>query len=352
MTPSKDTKNPYLSPDDLFASYALMRGTKEALPETKAYHEKRWRFMAGLFGINYRAPDRMVRDCESGTGLLEGLIRERNKLEYSDLLSVHDDRAWGKKEQELYDHYKNALAEKVDDLRGYYAQIGGELFVRLFPEIEGFRVLRTRLEELGLPSTPPEPRAEMMELLESRPVEKRETMPPLQIQKLKDDITRDRIISLKVSEEVHARGAESHAQDVDMLRQRALDWGLASAESVDSFIFEMPVQDFLKLAKGFPTLSRIDFRPPEPPKQAVSPGVLAQISAFLSSNKPQAVPIPINIPEEPLSLTPDPLREQLERLRKENPGLFKEYSDAHITHAMRFIFTGESCRNCTVDNEF
>lgn len=342
MTPSKETKNRYLSPDDLFTAFALMKGTKAALPETKAYHEKRWRFMAGLFGINYRALDQMVRDCDYGTGLLEGLIRERNKLEYSDLLSVDADGAWDKKEQELYDHHKNALAEKVDDLRGYYAQIGGELFVRLFPEIEGFRVLRTRLEELGLPSTPPEPRAEMMELLESRPVEKRETKPPQQIQKLKDDITRDRIIYLKVSEEVRTRRMESRALDVDMLRQRALNWGLAPAESVDAFIFDMPVQHFLKLAKGFPTLSRVDFRPPEPPKPAVSPGFLAQISAFLSGKKPQAVPVPIKIPEETPSFTPDPLRKQLERLRKENPGLFKEYSDAHISHALRFIIAEQS----------
>ncbi len=340
----------YLSPSDLFASYALMFGSQEALPDTKAYHEKRWRFMAGLFGVDHREPGHREQDCLAGAALLKSLIRERNKLEFCTLLSPNHSGMSAQMDQALYDHHKEALVAKVIALREHYDLLGGELFVKLFPQIEEVRVLRSRLEELGLPSRPPEPQGEMSTFLKSKMVEKEEQKGSRQHHEMEDDITFDRLFSIKVSEEVEARGRESLKRDVELIRQKAIDLGLADAGSVDAFIFDMPVNDFLKLSKGFPKVSRVDFRPPESPKPETPSGIMATInSLFLTKKMPP--PPPLDIPDEETAQG-NPLREQLERLRKENPGLFREYSQAHISHTLRLLLEKASNYASTVDNEF
>jgi hypothetical protein len=326
------TTNPYLTPADLFAAYALMKGTEDALPETKAYYEKRWRFIAGLFGIDHRAPKRMHDDWSAGARLLEGLTRERNKLEYCELLPNHVSRLNGQIDEALYDQHKDALASKVEALREHYDLMGGEVLVKLFSEIEGVRVLRSRLQELGLPSHPPDPDGEMRAYKESRKEQREDPKVPLRSQKFEDDVTFERLFSLKVSEEVEERGRESLRQDVELIRQKAVDLGLAPVESVDAFISDMSAKDFLKLSKGFPKVSRVDFQLPEPPKPDAPSGVMETIRSFFSRKK-STPPPSLEIPEEEPSAR-DPIWEQLERLRKENPGLFREYSEAHIRHVI------------------
>ena len=328
MTHSPD---PYISPADLFVAYARMRSTRDALPQTKEYYKKRWRFMAGLFTGNYKISDRKLRDW--GSGLLEALIRERIKIESCELLSADSKRMDSGISQTLRDQHQEALASKVKALREHYELMGGQLFVKIFPEIEGMRVLWSRLEELGLPAHPPEPRTEMIAYLKSQPEEKEKPAKPrITKQKDDDDITFDRMFSVKVSEEVRTRKEEALKRDIELLRQRAVDLGLAPLESVDAFIFDMSAQDFLKLAKGFPTLSRVDFRPPDSPKPETSPDVLGHIISIFR-RKETPLPTPLDIPEEEPP-SPDPLREQLQRLRKENPALFKQYSEAHLRHAI------------------
>ena len=335
MTHSPD---PYISPADLFVAYARMRSTRDALPETKAYYKKRWRFMAGLFTGNYKVSEQKLRDC--AYGLLESLVRERIKIESCELLSADSKRMDSGISQTLRDQHQEALASKVKALREHYELMGGELFVKIFPEIEGMRVLWGRLEELGLPAHPPEPRTEMLAFLESRPESQQEPAKAPITRKLRDDITRERLLSLKVTEEVRARKEEVLKHDMELLRQRAVGLGLAPLESVDAFIFDMSAQNFLKLAKGFPTLSRVDFRPPDSPKPETSPGVLGHIISIFR-RKETPLPTPLDIPEEEPP-SPDPLREQLQRLRKENPSLFKQYSEAHLRRAISRLSPG--CR--------
>lgn len=337
MTPSHD---PYITSADLFVAYARMRSTRDALPETKAYHEKRWSFMAGLFTGNHIISEQKLEGWPSS--LLEELIRERTKLEHCELLSRDPVRMNGGINQTLRDQHQEALSSKVEALRAHFELMGGELFVKIFPEIEGMRVLWSRLEELGLPPHPPEPRVEMIAFLKSQPEEKERPAKP-RITKQKDDdaITFDRMFSVKVSEEVRARKEEGLKRDMELLRQRAVDLGLAALESVDAFIYDMSAQDFLKLAKGFPTLSRVDFRPPDAPKPETSPGLLGSIiSIFRRKETPP--PAPLNIPEEEPP-APDPLREQLQRLRKENPALFEQYSEARLRHSISRISNPGCC---------
>lgn len=336
MTPPPD---PYITPADLFVAYARMRSTRDALPETKAYHEKRWRFMVGLFTGSHIISGQKLEDWPSS--LLEALTRERIKLESCELLSRDPEQMNGGINLTLREQHKEALASKVKALREHYELMGGELFVKIFPEIEGMRVLWSRLEELGLPPHPPEPRAEMLAYLESRPESQQEPAKAPITRKLRDDITRERLLSLKVTEEVRARKEEALQRDVELLRQRAVKLGLAPLESVDAFIFDMSAQDFLKLAKGFPTLSRVDFRPPDLPKPETTPGFLGSIVAIFR-RKETPLPAPLDIPEEEPP-SPDPLREQLQRLRKENPALFEQYSEARIRHSFERILNPGCC---------
>ena len=64
-----------------------------------------------------------------------------------------------------------------------------------------------------------------------------------------------------LSEEILARANAALAIDVAAVRKLALEQGLATEETIDQVIYDMSVPEFLKLANGYPKVSRTHFNP-------------------------------------------------------------------------------------------
>ena len=340
MTTSGD---PYLSPADLFVSYARMKGTQKALPETKDYYEKQWRLMAGLLGIFHEKAEKRIEEFCGERKMLERLVEQRNRAENFD---VPDEVKFL---PEVMVRQREELHRRGMALLEIYKQMGGSLFVKIFHEIEGVKVLGSRLQELGLPLLPPDAAEEMKRHLKAiKPKVKEGEPKPVSLPKPQDDITPARMNAIKVSEELEGKEEMALERDVELIRQRAIERGIATRETVDAVLYEMPVKPFLDLTKGFPKISRVHFAPPEPPKPEVPPPLRERIwSVFFPTTKK---PYPyVYIPDEdepvgePLPAFRD-LEERMESLRKENPCLFDKYNEARIRLVVEDIRRSEYIR--------
>jgi hypothetical protein len=334
--------DPYLSPADLFVSYARMKGAQKALPETKDYYEKQWRLMTGLFGVFHEKAEKRISEMWKARNLLERLVEQRNKAESFDI------RDEVKFLPEVMVRQREELHRRGMALLEIYEQMGGSLFVKIFPEIEEVRVLRSRLQELGLPLLPPDATEEMKGHLDEIKASIKEEKPAhAALSKPQDDIPLPRMNAIKISEELKAREEIALERDIELIRQRAIERAVATRETVDAVIYDMPVKPFLDLAKGFPKISRVHFAPPEPPKPETPPTLRERIwSVFFPTTKK---PYPyVYIPDEEEAVgEPSPeyreLNERMESLRKENPSLFQKYSEARIRHAVEQMTKNSTC---------
>jgi len=339
MTPPVDA---YLSDADLFVSYARMKGTQKALPETKDYYEKQWRLMTGLFGVFHEKAEKRMSEMWKERNMLDSLVELRNRAESFDI------RDEVKFLPEVMVRQKQELRRRGMALLESYEVIGGSLLVIIFPEIEGVRVLGSRLKELGLPVMPPDATQEMKWHLNEIAASIKEEEPAhAALSKPQDDITLPRMNAIKISEELKAREEIALERDIELIRQRAIERAVATRETVDAVIYDMPVKPFLDLAKGFPNVSRVHFAPPEPPKAETPPPLRERIwSVFFPTTKK---PYPyVYTPDddepagEPLPAYRE-LNERMESLRKENPSLFQKYSEARIRHAVEQMTKNSTC---------
>ena len=176
---------------------------------------------------------------------------------------------------------------------------------------------------------------------------------PSESKKTHDDISRDRIEALKIFEELETgrilpravlSDEKSLEYDVDVVKTRAIERGLASSEGVNEFIFDMPVDEFLELTRDYPRLSRVHFRPYTPPPPPKRPSTLATLFRLFIPEKSVREPISETIPtipEVPEELEKPHIREQLDMLKRENPHLFKKYYRAHMAFLFRRRGHGE-----------
>jgi hypothetical protein len=339
MTTSGD---PYLSPADLFVSYARMKGTQKALPETKDYYEKQWRLMAGLFGVFHEKAEKRICEMWKEGNMLERLVEQRNRAENFD---IRDDVKFL---PEVMVRQREEIRRSGLALLASYEAMGGSLFVKIFPEIEGVKVLGSRLQELGLPLLPPDAAEEMKRHLDEIADSIQEEEPkPAALPKPQDDITPARMNAIKISEELQAREEIAQERDIELIRQRAIERGMATRETVDAVLYEMPVKPFLDLTKGFPKISRVHFAPPVPPQPEAPPPLRERIwSVFFPTTKKPYPYVYIPDEEEPVG-EPSPgyreLNERMESLRKENPSLFEKYSETRLRHAVEQITKRSTC---------
>jgi hypothetical protein len=125
---------------------------------------------------------------------------------------------------------------------------------------------------------------------------------------------------------------------------------VATRETVDAVLYEMPVKPFLDLSKGFPKISRIHFAPPVPPEPEAPPPLRERIwSVFFPTTKKPYPYVYIPDEEEPVG-EPSPgyreLNERMESLRKENPSLFEKYSETRLRHAVEQIREQNKTHGC------
>lgn len=339
MTTSGD---PYLSPADLFVSYARMKGAQKALPETKDYYEKQWRLMTGLFGVFHEKAEKRICEMWKERDMLERLVEQRNRAESFD---IPDEVKFL---PEVMVRQREELHRRGMALLEIYEQMGGSLFVKIFSEIEGVRVLRSRLQELGLPLLPPDAAEEMKRHIDEIVSSIKEEKPAhAALSKPQDDITLPRMNAIKISEELKAREEIAQERDIELIRQRAIERAVATRETVDAVLYDMPVKPFLDLTKGFPKISRVHFAPPVPPEPEAPPPLTARIwSVFFPTTKKPYPYVYIPDEQEPVG-EPSPvyreLNERMESLRKENPSLFEKYSEARLRHALQQMTKNSTC---------
>jgi hypothetical protein len=333
----------YLSPADFFVSYARMKGTQKALPETKDYYDKQWRLMAGLFGIFHEKAEKRICEMWKERNMLERLVEQRNRAESFD---IPDEVKFL---PDVMVRQREELHRRGIALLEIYEQMGGSLLAKIFPEIEGIRVLKSRLQELGLPLLPPDAAEEMKRHLDEIAASIKEEKPAHAAHsKPQDDITLPRMNAIKISEELKAREEIAQERDIELIRQRAIEQAVATRETVDAVLYDMPVKPFLDLTKGFPKISRVHFAPPVPPEPEVPPPLRERIwSVFFPTTKKPYPYVYIPGEEEPVG-EPSPeyheLNERMESLRKENPSLFEKYSEARLRHAVEQIIRSERTR--------
>jgi len=334
--------DPYLSPADFFVSYARMKGTQKALPETKDYYEKLWRLMTGLFGVFHEKAEKRICEMWREGNMLERLVEQRNRAESFD---VPDEVKFL---PEVMVRQRQEIRRSGLALLASYEALGGTLFVKIFPEIEGVKILGSRLQELGLPVLPPDAAEEMKRHLDEIQARVEEEEPkPDALPKPQDDVTPARMNAIKISEELEGREEDLLERDVEVIRQRVIERGVATRETVDAMIYDMPVKPFLDLTKGFPKISRVHFAPPEPPKPEAPPPLAERIwSVFFPITKKPYPYVYIPDEEEPVG-DPSPvyreLNERMESLRKENPSLFEKYSETRLRHAVEQMTKNSTC---------
>ncbi len=337
--------DPYLSPADLFVSYARMKGTQKALPEAKDYYEKQWRLMVGLFGVFHEKAEKRICEMWKEGNMLERLVKQRNRAESFD---VPDEVKFL---PEVMVRQREELQRRGMALLEIYEAMGGSLFVKIFPEIEGVRVLRSRLQELGLPPLPPDAAEEMKRHLDEIKASIKEEKPkPVSLPKPQDDITPARMNAIKISEELKAREEIAQERDIELIRQRAIERGIATRETVDAVLYDMPVKPFLDLTKGFPKISRVHFAPPVPPEPEAPPPLTARIWSVFFPTTMKPYPYVYTPDDDEPAGEPLPayreLNERMESLRKENPSLFEKYSETRIRHTVEHIIEVRTPHGC------
>ena len=249
------TSSSLITPKQIFVAYAEMKGTRNSFPKTKEYYEKRWRLISSLFEIRIQF-DRieLLRESELLNGLTSEWLRSAH---YYPLSTPHIGRH-PEPDFSIAAAHKGSLARKAAAIRSEYEEMGGELMEALFPEIKEKRVSTTRLHELGLPLKAPNATEECLQSLEEsfgNEEDDAATESP------RDNVSREQMDELKLAEEIRARADAVLAIDVAAVRKLAVAQGLGTEESIDQRIYEMTVSEFLKLASGYPKVSRVHFNP-------------------------------------------------------------------------------------------
>ena len=244
-----------ITPEQIFIAYAEMWSTRESFPKTKEYYEKRWRLISDLFEIGTRIESMaMFHESDFLDGLASHWLRSSN---YNPLGTIYLGRH-PEPDFSITAAHKDSLARKAAALRSEYRQMGGELMIALFPEIKERRVSIGRLHELGLPLKAPNENEECMEHFEQSFLNDEEDVPD---ESPKDNVSKEHMDKIKLAEEKLARANAALAIDVAAVRKIALEQGLATDEAIDELLYDMAISDFLKLASGYPKVSRIHFNP-------------------------------------------------------------------------------------------
>lgn len=172
---------------------------------------------------------------------------------------------WPALDREIEARHEGVIVRHAAALRSEYDKMGGELIESLFPGIEKKSVAVSRLYELGLPKKAPDPNKECWEWLDEHWDEK-ELASDASDEKTEDDISPVRMDELKLSEEETLRQVSLTEYQMDQIRLRVIGMGLATDDTVDSVIYEMPVALYLELAGDFPKVSRVHFSKTPPVK--------------------------------------------------------------------------------------
>jgi hypothetical protein len=250
--PSSET---LITPEQIFIAYAGMKDTRHSLPKTKEYHEKRWRLTSELFEIRTQI-DGMVLFYECA--LLDGLASCWASASFYDPLPSPHLGRHPEPDFSIAASHRDSLARKAAAMRSEYRQMGGELILALFPQIKERHVSTGRLHELGLPLKAPNEAEECMEDFEQIFLDKEDDAP---VESISDNVSREQMDKYMLAEEKLARANAALAIDVAAVRKLALEQGLATDETIDQVIYEMAVPEFLKLASGYPKVSRTHFNP-------------------------------------------------------------------------------------------
>jgi hypothetical protein len=88
-----------------------------------------------------------------------------------------------------------------------------------------------------------------------------------------------RLLPKELHAEAARRTLNADPTEIDQIRLRAIELGLATIENVDDVIYNMPVAQYLNLARDFPRLSRVHFQPAYEP--------------HLKSEWPDDLPLPV-----------------------------------------------------------
>jgi len=244
-----------ITPEQIFIAYAEMWSTRESFPKTKEYYEKRWRLICNLFEIGTRIERMaMFHECDFLDSLASRWLRSSN---YNPLGTIYLGRH-PEPDFSITAAHKDSLARKAAALRSEYRQMGGELMIALFPEIKERHVSIGRLHELGLPLKAPNEAEECMEDFEQIFFSDEEDADD---ESPEDNVSREHMDKIKLAEEKLARANAALAIDVAAVRKLALEQQLATEETIDQVLYDMAISDFLKLANGYPKVSRTHFNP-------------------------------------------------------------------------------------------
>jgi len=234
----------YLTLRQLFVAYARMLASREMFPVIRDFHEKRCRILSGLFEIRLQEPHGLdaLAKCYSKAAFYDpcgGVLMGSNGVECLP----------------CYRGSMRQLRRHAADMRRIYARLGVEWLVEHFPGIEKRRVHVSRLKEFAITKAPSkaEECEECIKAMESDEPES-----------VDDDVPSSVSDDLKRGEEVRERARRETNASIPVIIERALASGIGTSETVSSLIYNMNVQDFLKLADGYPKLSRVDFKPKQP----------------------------------------------------------------------------------------
>jgi hypothetical protein len=264
MNQQTEPKGFFMTPLQIFVAYAEKRANEEALPKTQGYYEKRWRLIAGLFGIPFDLGSDHGLYKEGAFRLLEALLDCRRRATRLVPDPIMERGQWPILDQENYFAYQRSLSKKEKAIQHEYDQMGGDLFEAIFPVIGEKHVSMSRLFELGLPPNPPDPQQEECDWIQEHWDDVGLEEPTAE--KAKDEISQKEIDFLKLAEEEHLRAERKISNQMNQIRLQVMGLGLATIENVDEVIYNMPVKQYLDLAGDFPKLSRVHFQPTCPPR--------------------------------------------------------------------------------------
>jgi len=235
-----NNSNPeYLTLRQLFVAYARMLTSRELYPAIRDYHEKRYRILSGLFDFDPQENSGLadLADCYTRASFYNpcgGVFLGSNGV----------DRLSG------FTTGMRELRRHAANMRRIYSHLGVEWLIENYPGIEKKRVHVSRLKEFGISPKPPSAVDECIKAMESDEPEP-----------VDDDVPTSVSDDLKRGEEARERARRETEAAVPVVIKRALAAGIGTPETVFQVICDMNVHDFLKLADGFPKLSRVDFKP-------------------------------------------------------------------------------------------
>lgn len=225
----------------LFVAYARMIDTLESFPAIRDYHEKRYRILCGLFEVN-------LADTN-------GLHQLATQYTRASSIDPCDGVVLGSNGVDRLSGYISSMRELrrcAAAMRRIYARLGVEWLIENCPGIERRRVHVSRLKEFGIIPKPP---SAMDELLKAMEMDSGEDEP------VDDDVPQSVCDVLMRREEEIERAKQANKLAIPIVIERAVAAGFGTPETVPQAIYDMKVRDFLKLADGFPKLSRVDFKP-------------------------------------------------------------------------------------------